>query len=126
MSAVSARKTALLALSLLALCAAVPTCSLSNKEGPAVTCADLQCGKLNDCHDGIIASCLDGKTMKYYVCYENGQDICDEEWQIRGQYRCEEHMPDCVSCSPTAAGCGNSGSGGGGDGGIFDDSDAGL
>jgi hypothetical protein len=117
MSIASARKVFLSALALLALGAAVSTCSLSNQEGPLVTCEDLECGRLNACKDGIIASCLDGKTVKYFVCYPNGLDICEEEWQIEGQYRCEEKNPDCTSCSPQTIGCPTLGSGPGGGGG---------
>lgn len=110
------KKAALGALSLVILLAAIPTCSYSNHEGPDVTCEQLECGRLNACKDGIIASCLDGQTVKYFVCYENALDICGEDWQTPGQYRCEENNPDCTSCSPTAPGCGagsDAGAGGG-------------
>jgi hypothetical protein len=35
-------------------------CSIFNREGPTVTCADLQNGVVNACKDGIIASCAGG------------------------------------------------------------------
>ena len=102
------------------------TCSLSNKEGPNVTCADLQCGRVNACQDGIIASCGDGVKMRWHVCTENAADICGEDWQTAGQYRCDEFDIECEGCRPERmAGCagltpadgGNGGGGNGGDGG---------
>lgn len=123
MSFIAARRGAVIVLSLLALCALVPTCSASNHEGPDVTCADLQCGRLNACKEGIIASCLDGKTVKFHVCFDNALDICDEDWQVAGQFKCEETAPDCESCQPGGPGCGgvatsggDGGNGGGGSG----------
>jgi hypothetical protein len=112
---------------LLALVVAA-TCSLSNQVGPDVTCADLKCGQVNACQEGIIASCADGKTLKFHVCDENGQDICEEDWQRPGQYRCDEFDIECDGCRPERKGCsdfavdagsgsgGGNGSGGGGAG----------
>lgn len=106
------------------------TCSLSNKEGPDVTCADLLCGQVNACSEGIIASCADGVTVKWHVCTENAADICGEEWQKPGQYKCDEYDIECEGCRPERTdGCGafnadagnmgNGGTGGaGGSGGI--------
>jgi hypothetical protein len=47
---------------------ALASCSSLNREGPLVTCADLQDGKTNACKEGIIASCKDGSTVTYEVC----------------------------------------------------------
>ena len=38
--------------------------SLYYVEGPEVTCADLGCGQVNACANGIIAQCVDGKTVR--------------------------------------------------------------
>lgn len=114
------KKAAVFALSIAALCVAAPTCSTGNHEGPDLTCQDLQCGRINACNDGIIASCLDGKTVKWHVCFDNARDICDEDWQKPGQYKCDETQPDCESCSPQGPGCvdtSSSSSGAGGAGG---------
>lgn len=116
MSVLALKRPLLGVLSLLFVCATVPMCSNSNHEGPLVTCADLECGRLNACQDGIIASCLDGVNVKYYVCYDNALDICDEDWQVPGQYRCEESMPDCTSCAPASPGCGGASDAGAGGG----------
>lgn len=92
-------------------------CSLDNQEGPDVTCADLKCGKVNACEDGIIAQCVDGKTVKWHVC--STDDVCTATWQKEGQYRCTEEATDCEGCRPERAGCddlpplGGGGSGGG-------------
>jgi hypothetical protein len=113
----SIRKALALALALLSLCAAAATCSTSNHEGPDVTCQDLECGRRNACLDGIIASCLDGKTVKFHVCLGNADDICDEDWQIDGQFRCDEYTPDCESCWSRSEGCAEED-----DAGLFSDS----
>lgn len=68
-----------------------PGCSLTNRSGPDVTCADLQ-GGVNACADGIIASCLDG-ALVYEVCTEERydvapEDLCGGSWQIDGAYSC--------------------------------------
>ena len=87
--------------------ALAPGCSLDNQEGPEVTCEDLECGRVNACHDGIIAQCLDGQNVRYFVCFEDGRDVCDETWQIPGQYRCDEFATDCEGCRPERVeGCG--------------------
>lgn len=77
-----------------------PACSLQNQDGPDVTCADLECGRINACRDGIIAQCVDGQTIRYNVCHSSGDDICEEDWQIDGEYRCLEHETDCEGCRP--------------------------
>jgi hypothetical protein len=125
----AAKRAAAIALSLVALLIAASTCSLGNHEGPDVTCESLQCGKINACRDGIIASCADGKTVKFHVCLDTAQDICDEDWQVSGQYKCDEFMAECEGCRPERTGCptesdagvpdsgGGSGGGNGGAGG---------
>jgi hypothetical protein len=79
-------------------------CSLDNQEGPEVSCVDLECGRINACEEGIIAQCVDGKTVVYHVC--GTEDICGAEWQVVGQYRCGEDVTDCEGCRPERAGCG--------------------
>jgi len=63
---------------------AVTGCSVLNREGPAVTCAELRYGLLNACEEGIIASCLHGKVV-YTLC---DADACQESFQQPGAYRC--------------------------------------
>jgi hypothetical protein len=81
------------------------TCSLENREGPDVTCADLLCGKINACHDSIIAQCLDGVTVKYHVCMQDKGDLCEASWQVKGQYKCDQFTTDCEGCRPEREGC---------------------
>ena len=76
------------------------SCSLQNQEGPDVTCADLECGRINACQQGIIAQCVDGVNVRYHVCKSSGDDVCDEEWQTYGQYKCLEFATDCEGCRP--------------------------
>jgi hypothetical protein len=103
---------------LLAPFAIVHGCSLQNHDGPEVSCADLQCGRINACRDGIIAHCLDGKTVRYTVCTEGAADICEKDWQNEGAFRCIEFETDCEACRPERVdGCATFGSGGGGAGG---------
>jgi len=90
-----------------------PGCSLQNQEGPDVTCADLECGRINACRDGIIAQCLDGQTVRYHVCFDDGEDVCEEDWQTPGAYRCLEFATDCEGCRPERVdGCAAFGAGG--------------
>ena len=65
-----------------------PSCSSKNREGPDVTCADLSDGTWNACHDGIIAMCMGGGTVRYVVC--DDKDVCEESWQYPGAYVCEQ------------------------------------
>jgi hypothetical protein len=74
-------------------------CSLQNQEGPNVTCADLECGRINACEQGIIAQCVDGKTVVWRVC--GTDDVCAETWQVTGQYKCTFDATDCEGCRPT-------------------------
>ena len=92
-----------LALSGLVVFVLAGACSLQNQEGPNVSCADLDCGRINACEAGIIAQCVDGKTVKYRVC--GSDDICGESWQITGQYKCTEDATDCEGCRPERTGC---------------------
>ena len=62
------------------------SCSALNREGPAVTCLDLEGGKLNACRDGIIAWCDDGKVVTYSVCAD--QNVCEASWQRAGSFAC--------------------------------------
>jgi hypothetical protein len=96
-----------------------PACSLQNAEGPNVTCADLECGRINACESGIIAQCVDGVTVRYHVCTASADDVCAEDWQVPGQYKCLEFQTDCEGCRPERVnGCAaNEGGGGSGDGG---------
>lgn len=91
------------------------SCSLDNREGPAVTCEELDCGRINACEQGIIAQCVDGRTVRYHVCAT--KEACEAEWQVEGQYRCASDLTDCEGCRPERAGCGDVGLGGGGAGG---------
>ena len=92
-----------------------PSCSLQNVEGPDVTCESLDCGRINACANGIIAQCSDGMTVKYHVCRSNAQDICDEDWQTPGEYKCLEFSTECEGCRPEREeGCGFFATGGAG------------
>jgi len=81
------------------------TCSLGNREGPDVTCADLMCGKINACRDSIIAQCLDGVNVKYHVCMPDKGNVCEASWQVEGQFKCDSFTTDCEGCRPERAGC---------------------
>ncbi len=95
------------------LCAVAPSCSLQNVEGPDVTCASLECGRVNACENGIIAQCVDGKTLKFHVCTANADDVCGEDWQVPGQYKCLEFQTECEGCRPERKeGCAAFGGGG--------------
>ena len=93
------------ALALVGLAAGASTCSLGNHEGPNVTCEDLQCGRINACLDGIIASCADGKTVLFHVCLEGATEICDEPWQVDGAYKCDQYITECEGCRADDPAC---------------------
>ena len=57
----------LVALLSVVLACLVASCSLLNREGPDVTCADLRNGALKACENGIVASCINGK-VEWEVC----------------------------------------------------------
>jgi len=81
---------------LVALGLALTSCSVLNREGPAVTCDDLHYGAINACQDGIIASCLYGK-VTYTLC---DADACDESFQVPGAYRCAPELEKPPSDEP--------------------------
>ena len=86
-----------------AACAALiwlgQACSALNREGPALSCQELDYGTKNACEAGIIASCRDGKQMTYRVCSESEDDgtpakeICGASWQQPGAFRCSYGEP---------------------------------
>ncbi len=80
-------------------------CSMLNREGPDVTCADLSDGATNACADGIIATCSAGE-VRWRVC--DDEKACEQSWQVEGQYRCKDSdlVPD-----PTGGSGGSGGSG---------------
>lgn len=82
----------------LAASVVAPGCSLQNRDGPVVTCEELECGRINACSNGIIAQCVDGQNVRYHVCDPGDDEICDEEWQVPGAYRCQESATDCEGC----------------------------
>jgi hypothetical protein len=97
------------------LAALAPACSGNNQEGPEVTCADLQCGRINACQEGIIAQCADGVNVRYHAC-SSDKELCGYDWQIPGQFRCESAATDCEGCRPDGPSCAAAGGGGGGGG----------
>jgi hypothetical protein len=104
-----------------------PSCSLQNSEGPQVTCADLECGRINACENGIIAQCVDGVTVKYHVCKSSAEDICSEDWQVEGEYKCLEFQTECEGCRPErTAGCSDATGGSGGEAGSSQGGEAGM
>lgn len=62
-------------------------CSLFNRYGPETTCAELMNGAVNDCADGIIATCEAG-AVAFRVCDDSA--ACDATWQVPGHYRCDQ------------------------------------
>jgi hypothetical protein len=70
--------------------AASMSCSILNREGPDTTCASLDGGAVNACHDGIIAACSGGR-VTYAIC--DRESACEEAWQQRGAYRCAPSEP---------------------------------
>ncbi len=88
--------------------AASASCSLSNREGPDVTCADLECGRVNACEEGIIAQCVDGVTVRYHAC--SSAEVCEASWQEPGRFKCTYELTDCEGCRPERElGCGEGG-----------------
>lgn len=88
-------------LAVLFLAVAFASCSLQNREGVDATCADLQGGLVNACNDGIITSCLDGKTVRYEVCENKGS--CEGIWQTPGAFVCNDG--EGIHCPEWAASC---------------------
>lgn len=83
----------------------VLACSVLNREGPDVTCADLGDGTRNACAEGIIATCSAGE-VRWHVC--DDKKACEQTWQIDGQYRCSD--TDLIP-GPTGGAGGSAGSG---------------
>lgn len=113
----------LLRLSTVAVLFLVAACSLINREGPDVSCADLQNGATNACADGIIATCTGG-SVTYKVCEQ--RSACSAPWQTSGRYRCTETEPppNLVASVPGEDGSNGSGSDSPSDGGGANVSDA--
>lgn len=90
-------------------------CSILNREGPDVTCADLNNGAKNACEDDIIATCVDGK-VTFEVC---DVGACSETWQTDGKFRCsqDDPAPDLQGTGGTGGSGGTGGAAGGGTGG---------
>lgn len=97
---------------LLAIIVGASACSLLNREGPDVTCTDLDGGLKNDCSEGITATCV-GDEVSWTVC--DDESACEASWQTPGQYRCEETDP-FPNGTATGTGGGTSGPGGTGAG----------
>ena len=93
----------------------LPACSLLNQEGPDVSCADLECGRINACKEGIIAQCADGRHLKFHVC--GSSDVCKQTWQTQGAFKCTSDATDCEGCRPDRKGCDDLPAGTGGAGG---------
>ena len=74
---------------LIVLCLSIvlPACSLVNRDGPDVSCADLRQGEINACEQGIIARCEDGE-VTFEVC--DDYKACEVPEQLEGAYRCME------------------------------------
>jgi hypothetical protein len=80
-------------------------CSVLNRTGPDDTCASLENGAVNDCKDGILATCV-GTRVTYRVCDDSS--ACEQSWQTPGAYLCSQSDPPFV---PTASSPSVSGSG---------------
>lgn len=62
-------------------------CSMNNREGLDLSCAQLENGNINGCKDGIITSCSNG-IVRYEVC--DDEDACAASWQVNEAFRCNE------------------------------------
>jgi hypothetical protein len=89
------------------------SCSSLNREGPLVTCANLQGGTINACQGGIIASCRDGKTVTYEVCTDGDKpdQICSQTWQTEGAYQCTQRAGGTGSSGGSSGSSASGGSG---------------
>jgi len=85
-------------------------CSLANREGPDVTCVDLQSGAENACADGIVATCQAG-AVRWLAC--DDATACKAPWQTVGRYRCAESDPIPVLLRLDGGAPGGAGSGSG-------------
>jgi hypothetical protein len=84
---------------------AATACSVLNRDGPDVTCADLGGGSKNACASGIIATCSAGK-VHWQVC--DDKSACEQSWQQSGDYRCNE-SDELPVLTPSSGGSANSG-----------------
>jgi len=67
-------------------------CSLLNREGPNDTCQDLAWGAINDCREGIIATCHNG-AMAWKVCdWERSSESASFRSSVLGGRRWMEHV----------------------------------
>jgi len=90
-------------------------CSTQNREGPDVSCGDLDNGSVNACQQGIIATCRSGK-VTFMVCDDDS--ACDAAWQEKGKYRCQQgdQVPGLDGGASGSGGSGGSGGTGGSSG----------
>lgn len=98
----------------LSILTSIASCSSLNREGPLVTCSDLDGGTTNACKDGIIASCTNGSMVTYEVCTEGEapEDICEQSWQMPGHYTCENESARSSGSAAASSGGTTSSSGG--------------
>lgn len=91
-------------------------CSSLNREGPDLSCADLQNGAANACAEGIIATCSAGQ-VDWRVCGD--KSACEADWQTSGRYRCAQSdlLPSPQAQQGAGGGGGGAASGHGGTGG---------
>jgi hypothetical protein len=75
-------------------------CSLLNRDGPVVSCEELDDGTVNACEEGIIATCIDGD-VRYTAC--DDPSACKEPWQLPGAYRCTSGEPLAAAFSNSQA-----------------------
>ena len=102
-------------LALLSALACFAGCSALNREGPNVSCNELQAGAINACKDGIIASCKSGTTVAYEVCTgSDGEKACEATWQKKTAYTCAQGTSSSGSSgsSGSSSSSGSSGSSG--------------
>ena len=96
MQTVGARYRCRVAGTTLVAIAVLASCSTLNREGPDVTCEDLENGAVNACRDGIIARCM-GDAVTFEVCTSDDsptpEEVCEASWQVEGVYRCRESDP---------------------------------
>lgn len=88
-------------LSILLSIATLMACSVLNREGPNVTCSDLQSGAINACSEGIIATCGNG-AVHWTVCDDKA--ACEASWQTVDNYRCTESSSYSPAQSPGTGG----------------------
>ena len=86
----------------------VGACSILNRDGPEVTCADLDNGAFNACKEGVIATCANGQ-IEYEGC--SSDKACEATFQEAGRYRCAltDDIPVGTTSSSNATGGGTEG-----------------